>query len=302
MSHYDNEEGNLAFYRNRIPDTGAKNLAWSEYIASYQRKAPDQGSVKEDVRTELDSLKDSESEEEDDGPELESLKDSESEEEDDGPELERMIKGLQKAYHRGGKLKGLREKEEEEEEKDVGPGFEKSEDSERKTEVSMTNSQKEKLEERRVIHESLQRDFSAREKELKNEDPKKNSVLGKYWSTFGQRYSAIGGGFTGFFGSLFGRGMARANKERLLKVGPGERKIMRELERKKAKSRKGRFRPLARPPTTTSAERLWEGDSEKDSLPKSNNENVLSDIDNDSNPNPIGKMLRLRYQLRADQP
>jgi hypothetical protein len=38
-----------------------------------------------------------------------------------------------------------------------------------------------------------------------------NNVLGKYWRTFGERYSAIGGGVGGFFGSLFGRGMKRAN-------------------------------------------------------------------------------------------
>ncbi len=38
-----------------------------------------------------------------------------------------------------------------------------------------------------------------------------NNVLGKYWRTFGERSSAIGGGVGGFFGALFGGGMKRAN-------------------------------------------------------------------------------------------
>ena len=38
-----------------------------------------------------------------------------------------------------------------------------------------------------------------------------NKVLGKYWRTFGERSKAIGGGVGGFFGSLFGFGMKRAN-------------------------------------------------------------------------------------------
>lgn len=38
-----------------------------------------------------------------------------------------------------------------------------------------------------------------------------NNVMGKYWRTFGERASAIGGGLGGFFGALFGRGMKRAN-------------------------------------------------------------------------------------------
>ena len=39
-----------------------------------------------------------------------------------------------------------------------------------------------------------------------------NRVVGKFGRTFGERRAAIGGGAGGFFGALFGRGMARANR------------------------------------------------------------------------------------------
>lgn len=38
-------------------------------------------------------------------------------------------------------------------------------------------------------------------------------VAGKYWRTFGERQRAVGGGIGGFFSALFGRGMARANRQ-----------------------------------------------------------------------------------------
>jgi hypothetical protein len=41
-----------------------------------------------------------------------------------------------------------------------------------------------------------------------------DKVLGQYWSTFGERSKAAGGGVLGFMKSLFGRGMKRANQAR----------------------------------------------------------------------------------------
>jgi len=41
-----------------------------------------------------------------------------------------------------------------------------------------------------------------------------NKVMGQYFRTFGERMRATGGGLGGFFKSLFGRGMRRANKAR----------------------------------------------------------------------------------------
>lgn len=41
--------------------------------------------------------------------------------------------------------------------------------------------------------------------------PRSNRIRGQYWKTFGERQRAIGG-VGGFFGALFGRGMARANR------------------------------------------------------------------------------------------
>jgi len=41
-----------------------------------------------------------------------------------------------------------------------------------------------------------------------------NKVMGQYFSTFGERMRATGGGLGGFFKSLFGRGRRRANKAR----------------------------------------------------------------------------------------
>ena len=37
-------------------------------------------------------------------------------------------------------------------------------------------------------------------------------VKGQYWKTFGERKRAVGGGASGFFKALFGKGMARANR------------------------------------------------------------------------------------------
>jgi hypothetical protein len=41
-----------------------------------------------------------------------------------------------------------------------------------------------------------------------------DKVFGQYWSTFGERSKAAGGGVLGLMKSLFGRGMKRANQAR----------------------------------------------------------------------------------------
>ncbi|MFM8350184.1 MAG: hypothetical protein ACKN9D_03870 [Actinomycetales bacterium] len=44
------------------------------------------------------------------------------------------------------------------------------------------------------------------------DQPRSHKVMGQYWSTFGERRKATGGGIRGFMSALMGRGMWRANK------------------------------------------------------------------------------------------
>lgn len=61
-----------------------------------------------------------------------------------------------------------------------------------------------------VTHYSSEPDNEYRENEWLPR--RSNKVFGKYWKTFGERQRATGGGVTGFFKALFGKGMARANR------------------------------------------------------------------------------------------
>ncbi len=57
-------------------------------------------------------------------------------------------------------------------------------------------------------NEAPQRTFNPAEWDTGRSD----KIKGQYWKTFGERMKATGGGVSGFFKALFGKGMARANR------------------------------------------------------------------------------------------
>ena len=89
-------------------------------------------------------------------------------------------------------------------------------------------------------------------------------------------------------GKLFGRG-----SDPMFSAAPGQR--TNRIRARQARERRVKDRYSA--PMFSMARMFGtKVPKVKDSLPKSNNENVLSDIDNGSNPNPFGRMLPLRRE------